>query len=103
MKIQTGTYAAECYKCKDAMLVMRIGRMDAISKVARCTCRCETCKTTRQVDMQIELIMKKYMGYWEVHFGELRMGSGKTMVEAMEQAKRRMNNCGYELAKGAVK
>lgn len=53
--------------------------------------------------MPLMLVMKKYMGYWDVWFGEMRMGSGKTMIEALEQAKRRMNNCGYELAKGETK
>lgn len=43
------------------------------------------------------LVMKKYMGNWQAHFGDRRMGSGKTMKEALEQAKRRMHNCGYEL------
>ena len=139
-KITVGTYSVECYKCKDAMLVMRIGHMNEISKVASLTCRCETCARTRRTDvymgppkkkvkkpakrtiagltgtcsgkgkrkewrftyptkhMPLLLRAKKYMGYWEVHFGEMRMGSGKTMKEALEQAKRRMNNCGYELA-----
>ena len=39
----------------------------------------------------------KYMGEWDVYFGHLRMGSGKTLVEGLEQAKRRMANNGHDL------
>ena len=40
---------------------------------------------------------KKFMGEWNVYFGELRVGSGNTLVGALEQAKRRMVNRGYDL------
>lgn len=144
MKIKVGTYAVECPKCKDAMLVMRIGRMDAISKVARCTCRCSTCNVTRQVEQQIEKVkverkkktkrkgpvVRTYAGLkgtrvskrewtfkyptneygplwlkttkntwnnWSVWWAAERVASGDTIKEALEKAKKRLDDRGYHL------
>ena len=129
--IQVGHWYGECPRCKQAGLVMRIGR-------EKITCRCEGCRKTFQAPKRkpkkkksarptfrtyaglrgqkigkgrrsewhftyrtkyapLLLRAKKFMGDWDVYYDSLRMGSGNTLVEALEQAKRKMANRGHEL------